>query len=101
MNASARRPRTKADAATANAEELITQVELQVLARTQVIREAIALPSPHGWTLRVRVGSTEQTLKMRDEKRPRYFQTLDAIARMAHRLGLHRFSVDDLQRWQV
>jgi len=71
-------------------EELIAPIALREFAAAGVVREAILLPTPEGWILRIRMGAQERTLRMRDEPRPRAFKTLDAAARLAHKLGVPR-----------
>jgi hypothetical protein len=71
-------------------EDLIAPIALREFSLAGVIREATLLPSPDGWTLRVRMGAQERTLRMRDEAKPRTFKTIDAAARLAYKLGVPR-----------
>ncbi|MFC6842344.1 hypothetical protein [Xanthomonas theicola] len=80
-------------------EELIAPIALREFAAAAVIREATVLPTPLGWMLRVRMGPQERTLRMRDDPSPRYFKTLDAAARLAHKLGVPRI-LAELADWQ-
>ena len=80
-------------------EELIAPLALREMAKAAVIREATVIPTPEGWMLRVRMGPVERTLRLRDEASPRYFKTLDAAARLAHKLGIPRI-LAELAGWQ-
>lgn len=79
-------------------EDLIAPIALREFAAAGVIREATLLPTPEGWLLRIRMGPQERTLRMRDESRPRTFKTLDAAARLAHKLGVPRV-LAELGQW--
>jgi hypothetical protein len=80
-------------------EELIAPITLREFAIAGVLHEATLLPSRDGWTLRVRIGAAERTLRMRDVASPRYFKTLDAAARLARKLGVPRI-LAELTEWQ-
>jgi hypothetical protein len=74
--------------------DLIAPLAVRELAKSRVLREAVLLPTPEGWVMRIRTGPEERTLKMRDENAPRYFQKLDAAARYAQKLGVPRLFVE-------
>jgi hypothetical protein len=74
--------------------DLIAPLAVRELAKSRVLREAVLLPTPDGWVMRIRTGPEERTLKMRDENAPRHFQKLDAAARYAQKLGVPRLLVE-------
>jgi hypothetical protein len=79
------------------AQDTITQLAVRELAGAGVVREAVLVPDPQdpkGWLLRVRTGTLERTLRMRDETRPRSFASADAAVRLARKLGIRALLVD-------
>lgn len=80
-------------------EHYITQASAGELARGGAVREAVAVyHGEDGWLLNLRVGMNERTLRKRHGLTPRAFGSLDAVGRMARRLGIARLLVD-LSGW--
>lgn len=72
---------------------LITYNSLQDFASAGLIPELTAVPSQKGWLLSARIGQTDRMLRLRDDVTPRRFQTLDALTRLARRVGVLRVVV--------
>ena len=78
-------------------EDTITQLAVRELAAAGAVREAVLVPDPQvpdAWLLRVRTGTLERTLRMRDEARARSFASSDAAVRLARKLGIRALLVD-------
>jgi hypothetical protein len=78
-------------------EHLIAPLAVRELAAAGALREAVAIADPAhaaGWLMRVRTGTLERSLRMRDAARPRRFQSVDAVVAMARKFGLRTLVVD-------
>lgn len=74
--------------------ELISTVQFKTLAEAGAINHAAARGTMGGYVLVVKVGLSERTLAMTQQRRPRVFVTLDGLASVVKRYGVRRFDVD-------
>jgi hypothetical protein len=73
---------------------LISTLQVRTLVEAGAIQYAAVRGTQGGYVLVVKVGMTEKTLSMTQERRPRVFVTLDGLASVAQRYGFRRLDLD-------